>query len=97
MICNRYNYTYLVIYLRLVVSLHQILVAFDGFSIEHGSDKPSKYLCANRSSTIRAMEGKHALGMLRHYYYQVISKSERVIQVCGSMLFNQKYISLHKI
>ena len=43
------------------------------------------------------MEGKHTIGMLRQYYYQVISKSELVIQVCGPTLFNQIYISLHEL
>ena len=33
---NRYNYSYLAISCRLVVSLHQILVAFYGFSLESG-------------------------------------------------------------
>ena len=55
------------------------------------------YLCANRSSKIREMEGKQAIGMLKQYYYQVMSKSDQVIQVCGSTLFNQKYISLHEL
>ena len=95
--CNRYNYTYLAISRCLVVSLHQILVAFASFSIESGSDKPNKYLCENISSAIRAMEGKQTIGMLIQYYYQVISKSDQVIQVCGSTLFNQKYILLHEL
>ena len=74
MICSGYNYTYLAISFRLVVSLHQILVAFAGFSIESGYDKITKYLCANISSTIRAMEGKQEIYMLIDYYYHGISK-----------------------
>ena len=35
--CNRYNYNYLAVYRRLVIFLHQILVAFAGFSLESGS------------------------------------------------------------
>ena len=72
--CDRYNYTYLASSHCLVVSLHQILVAFAGFSLEFGSDKPSKYLCANISSAIRAMEGKQKIEMLIQYYYQIISR-----------------------
>ena len=58
----------------------------------------NKYLCENRSSAIRAMEGKPTIGMLRQYYLLLISKSNWVLQISGFSLFLWlQYILLHKL
>ena len=45
--CNCYYYTYLAIYRRLVVSVHQILVSFSGFSLDSGLVGAARSWCVS--------------------------------------------------